>query len=119
MTMTQIQFLNALVPHLNVNFDWKTPGEEVEIKESGHVQHGKTIRKLLSDYLGEENTKKINDHFGYDMVEEKKFPVPPVQVLFLAHDKMTIEENIRKDGTTGSNKALADILYNNAKKKEP
>ena len=39
--------------------------------------------------------------------------------FIIFHDKMTIEENIRKDGTTGSNKALADILYNNAKKKEP
>ncbi len=34
-------------------------------------------------------------------------------------EKMTIEKNIRKDGTTGSNKALADILYSNAMKKEP
>lgn len=34
-------------------------------------------------------------------------------------EKMTIEENIRKDGSTGSNKALADILYKNAMKKEP
>lgn len=90
MTMTAKEFRLKLIPHLNVSFDWKEVGKEVIIQESGHTQHGKTVRKLLAKYLGEDNVKAINDHLGYDMVEEKKFPVPPVQVYFLAFEKMSI-----------------------------
>ena len=85
-------FQKTIIKNLNVNFDWKNPEQtEVTIHEEGHTQKGKTVRKALAAYLGEDDTKKIAEHLGYDWVAEKKFPVPPVYVYFMAFGKLNKE----------------------------
>ncbi len=50
--------------------------------------------------------------FLFSSPEKNKTTLTDCVIIFA--DKMTIEKNIRVDGTTSSNKALADILYVNA-----
>ena len=86
-------FQKTVIKNLNVNFDWANPEQsEVTIHEDGHTQKGKTVRKALASYIGEENTKKINDHFGKNFVDNKEFPVPPVYVYFMAFGKLPVAD---------------------------
>ena len=88
------ELLNALVPHLVVKFEWKNPEHtEINILESGHVQHGKTIRKILREHFVNyypELLKKIEDYTGKEFVEAVKV-TPPVIVQFLATELLTFE----------------------------
>lgn len=76
---------NTVAKHLIVAYEWKNPEaplaeREIEIKESGHVQHGKTIRKAILQYFQDnhaEDISPIQDHCHMEFMDAIK-RVPPV-----------------------------------------
>jgi cobaltochelatase CobS len=86
-----------LAKHLTVNYEWKnTEHTAVDIKPDGHMQHGKTIRKILIDHFNDADPsllKSVEAYTKLPAIDALK-RIPPVGYLFLAAELLTNKEII-------------------------
>ena len=89
------KLLSEIAQHLKINFEWRNAEHTlVDIKDDGHVQHGREIRKILIDHINTidpDKLKMVEKHTKLPAMDALK-KCPPVTWLFYACTFLTTDQ---------------------------